>query len=500
MYDALVIGSGMGGLGTALFLAKAGMKVLVLEKNRQFGGALQIFSRDKQILDTGVHYVGSLGKDEALGRYFRYFGIYDKLDFVQMDTDAYDRVCFRDEAPVHFAQGFEHHADVLSQRFPHKHREIHAYVKMLAEMPEQFPFFSFRPGETDPLSNPYSGKNAFAYIYEMTGGDMSLTRALFGAGILYDFRPQSTSLYTHGIIMGSYIRSAWRFKKGGAQIARQMIRRGREMGVEYRNYAEVSEILTDSGGVTAVKLKDGEIIPARRIISNIHPHSTLDLLKENRFMRNSYIERVRNLPESLGCFSAQFVMQPEALPYENFNTYYTRSKGLPVYEKEGFPNTMGIFPSLDEDAQTHTRVLNVMTYMHPQETAAWKESFRTEPHFTESRGTGYEALKSRKEEAIVQALEELYPGFGAGVQNVYSSTSLTFRDYLGSPDGSLYGILQDSASPASSLFSPRTKVPGLFLSGQNLNLHGILGVSISSAVTAASILGAEWMASEMRSV
>jgi len=500
MYDALVIGSGMGGLGTAFFLAKAGMKVLVLEKNRQFGGALQIFSREKQILDTGVHYVGSLGKDEALGRYFRYFGIYEKLDFTQMDTDCYDRVCFRGEAPVHFAQGFEHHAGVLSQRFPHKHKEIHAYVKMLEEMPAQFPFFSFRPGETDALANPYSGKNAFAYIHELTGGDAALTRALFGAGILYDFRPQGTSLYTHGIIMSSYIRSAWRFKKGGAQIARQMLRAGRELGIEYRNYAEVTEIITDSEGVKGVKLGDGETIAARRIISNVHPRITLHLLKENRFMRNSYIERVRSLPDSLSCFSAQFVMRPDALAYENFNTYYTRSGGLPVYEKEGFPGTMGIFPSAEEDAQAFTRVLNVMTYMHPEETAAWNKSFRTEPHFTESRGADYEDFKNRKEEAIVQALEELYPGFGAGVQNVYSSTPLTFRDYLGSPDGSLYGILQDSSSPASSLFSPRTKVPGLFLTGQNLNLHGILGVSISSAVTAASILGSEWMESQMRTV
>lgn len=500
MYDALVIGSGMGGLGTAFFLAKAGMKVLVLEKNRQFGGALQIFSRDKQILDTGVHYVGSLGEDEALGRYFRYFGIYHKLDFEQMDTSCYDRVCLRGETPVHFAQGFERHTAILSERFPHKHKEIASYVRLLQQMPEHFPYFSFRPGKTDPLSNPFSSQNTYAYMHAHFRGDMPLIRALLGAGILYDFRPQSTSLYTHGIIMSSYIRSAWRFKKGGAQIARQMLQAGKELGIEYRNYAEVSEILTGSGGVKGVKLSDGETISARMIISNIHPRSTLNLLKENHFMRNSYIERVRSLPQSLGCFSAQFVMKPEALSYEKFNTYYTRGDGLPVYEKEGFPNTLGIFHSLDADEQDHTRVLNIMTYMHPEETAAWNDTFRTEPHFTRSRGAGYEDFKSCKEEAIVQALEELYPGLGGGIQNVYSSTSLTFRDYLGSPDGSLYGILHDSASPAASLFSPRTKVPGLFLTGQNLNLHGILGVSISSAVTASAILGEEWMASEMRSV
>lgn len=500
MYDALVIGSGLGGLGTAFFLAKAGMKVLVLEKNRQFGGALQIFSRDKQVLDTGVHYVGSLGPEEALGRYFRYFGIYDHLGFEQMDTACYDRICFRNEAPVHFAQGFERHSEVLSERFPHKRKEIASYVKLLEEMPGHFPFFSFRPGRTDPFDNPFSSQNAYAYMHAHFGGDTELIRALLGAGILYDLRPGTTSLYTHGIIMSSYIRSAWRFRKGGAQIAKQMVKAGRRLGVEFRNYARVSAVLTGSEGVKGVQLSDGEVIYARRVISNIHPANTLNLLQDNRFMRPAYIRRVQNLPDSLACFSAQFVMKPGTLPYEAFNTYYTRQPGLPVYDREQYPGTMGIFPSLDEQGQTHTRVLNVMTYMHPEECAPWENTFRTEPRHTGSRGAGYEVFKAGREKAVVNALEELYPGFDAGVQAVYSSTALTFRDYLGSPGGSMYGILQDSASPASSLFSPKTKVPGLFLTGQNLNLHGILGVSISAAVTSATILGDAWMESQMRSV
>jgi all-trans-retinol 13,14-reductase len=59
-YDLVVIGSGLGGLICALIFAKEGKSVCVLEKNNQIGGSLQTFVRDKQIFDSGIHYVGGL--------------------------------------------------------------------------------------------------------------------------------------------------------------------------------------------------------------------------------------------------------------------------------------------------------------------------------------------------------------------------------------------------------------------------------------------------------
>jgi all-trans-retinol 13,14-reductase len=93
-YDILVIGSGLGGLVSALVLAKEGLKVCVLEKNNQYGGNLQTFSRDKLIFDTGVHYLGGLSKGQNLNRFFSYLEIMDDLELQQMDEDGYDRISF----------------------------------------------------------------------------------------------------------------------------------------------------------------------------------------------------------------------------------------------------------------------------------------------------------------------------------------------------------------------------------------------------------------------
>src|SRR5690606_38279302 len=96
-YDVVVIGSGLGGLVSALLLARAGKKVSVLEKNNQYGGNLQTFVRDKTILDTGVHYIGGLQPDENLGRYFAYLGILNELTLEQLDMNAFDLISFGSE-------------------------------------------------------------------------------------------------------------------------------------------------------------------------------------------------------------------------------------------------------------------------------------------------------------------------------------------------------------------------------------------------------------------
>jgi all-trans-retinol 13,14-reductase len=94
VYDVVIIGSGLGGLECGYILSKEGYKVCILEKNRQFGGSLQIFVRDKAIFDTGIHYIGGLDEGQNLNQSFKYFNIMDKLKLHRMDKDGFDRVTF----------------------------------------------------------------------------------------------------------------------------------------------------------------------------------------------------------------------------------------------------------------------------------------------------------------------------------------------------------------------------------------------------------------------
>ncbi len=96
-FDVVVMGSGLGGLVTGLLLAKAGKKVCILEKNNQYGGNLQTFVRDREIFDSGVHYIGSLAEDENLGQYWKYLGVLDQIQFERMDRDQFDIIRFKDD-------------------------------------------------------------------------------------------------------------------------------------------------------------------------------------------------------------------------------------------------------------------------------------------------------------------------------------------------------------------------------------------------------------------
>ncbi len=85
---ALVIGSGIGGLSTAIILAGLGFDVTVIEKNRRPGGMLRSYVRQGVHCNVGVHYMGALGPGQVLRRCFDYLGIARRLPLIRMGVDV----------------------------------------------------------------------------------------------------------------------------------------------------------------------------------------------------------------------------------------------------------------------------------------------------------------------------------------------------------------------------------------------------------------------------
>jgi all-trans-retinol 13,14-reductase len=120
--------------------------------------------------------------------------------------------------------------------------------------------------------------------------------------------------------------------------------------------------------------------------------------------------------------------------------------------------------------------------MNYDDMAPWMNSYNTvtEPGERES---SYEEFKQEMTERLIKKLELSIPGISSMVESSYASTPITYRDYIGSPDGNMYGFQKDHNSYSSTYLNARTKIPNLFFTGQNLNLHGILGVTVSSFIT-----------------
>ena len=105
------------------------------------------------------------------------------------------------------------------------------------------------------------------------------------------------------------------------------------------------------------------------------------------------------------------------------------------------------------------------------------------------RGQEYEEWKLRHTELILNKLELRHSGFRSCVEAVYDATPLTVRDYFNEPEGSLYGLRKDCRDPYSGYLPIRTKTENLFMTGQNVYLHGCCGVPLTAVMTAETIIG-----------
>src|SRR5690349_12564895 len=147
-YDVVIIGSGLGGLACGAILAREGYKVCVLEKNKQIGGTLQTFVRERVIFDSGVHYVGGLGEGQNLNQLFKFMGIMDKLKLHRMDEEVFDAIMFGDDPVVYqYAQGYEKFIANLTRQFPEEEEAIRTYCDGIKNVCSKFPLYNLRKGD-----------------------------------------------------------------------------------------------------------------------------------------------------------------------------------------------------------------------------------------------------------------------------------------------------------------------------------------------------------------
>jgi all-trans-retinol 13,14-reductase len=127
----------------------------------------------------------------------------------------------------------------------------------------------------------------------------------------------------------------------------------------------------------------------------------------------------------------------------------------------------------------------------------WKEVVPWEDTKVEKRGEKYKEFKRQKAEKLLDVLEKDFPGIRNKTKAYYTSTPLTYRDYIGTHKGSIYGLLKDFNDPLRTLLLPKTSVNNLLLTGQNINLHGVIGVTIGSIMTCSEMLGSKYLLKKM---
>jgi all-trans-retinol 13,14-reductase len=497
-YDVVIIGSGLGGLACGAILAKEGKSVCVLEKNKQIGGTLQTFVRDKVIFDSGVHYVGGLSEGQNLNQLFRFLGILDKMKLRKLDEDCFDAILFKDDPKVYrYAQGYDNFIKVMLQDFPEEEEAIRKYCDGVKDVCSRFPLYNLRSGDYFDKVNVLE-IDTQSFLESITA-NVKLQNVLAGTSLLYAGEPYKTPFYVHALVINSYIESSWRFVDGGSQIARALTKEIVSRGGKVVKHAKVVRLVERDGKVQYAATESGEEYAATTFISNVHPTKTLELL-ETDMIKKAFRNRINSLENSISTFYVNIVLKKNAWPYLNHNYYYfdeADAWSVLKYTEETWPRGYAFFYSASSKAVKFADGVTVMTYMKFDDVKQWAHTFNTVSDEV-SRGDDYEQFKKEKAEKLFALVEKRFPGFTDAIESYYVATPLSVRDYIGTDDGSLYGVVKDYREPMRTFISPRTKIPNLLLTGQNLNLHGVLGVTVSAVLTCAEIVGTDYLVSKIR--
>ena len=500
-YDVVIVGSGLGGLQCGYILSKHGMKVCVLERNSQPGGCIQSFRRGKHTFDTGFHYIGGLDEGQPLHRLFSYFGLMD-LPWSRMDEDGFDQVVINGKSYM-FANGYERFAETLSEQFPHQRENLRKYTAFLKDVSDNT-FSSFkRKGISDIYEASLFAKSAHDYLAS-TIDDPLLRNVLSGTSMKLELNPQTLPLYIFAQINSSFIQSSWRLRGGGSLIADSLIKSIENNGGTVRMKAEVTRLVEEDGRIVAAEVNgithkdqsgkapnEAERIEADYFIANAHPAVAISLITESKLIRNIYRKRINSMENTFGFFTANIALKEGAVPYMNRNVYVNEAGNMwqySGYNPENINTYVLASSKVPEDGSQYTRNIDILTPMY------WPEVEQWEGTTIGRRGSDYVAYKNKKTEACLNVVADYIPGLKGVdpkevIESVYTSTALSYRDYTGTPCGSAYGLRKDYDQLMTTLLSPRTPEPNLFLTGQNLNLHGVLGVSMTSFFTCAEILG-----------
>jgi len=498
-YDIVIIGSGLGGLVSAVILAKEGKSVCVLEKNNQYGGNLQTFVRDKTIFDTGIHYIGGLEQGQNLYNYFSYIGIMDELRLKKMDENGYDFITFDDDENEYpHAQGYDNFVSQLKVFFPEEEATLRKYCDKVQYTCDSFPLYNLRKGSG--YQDEILTINAKNYFDELTENE-KLKSVLAGSNFLYAGIADKTPFYVHALSVNSYIQSSWRCVNGGSQITKQLIKQLRKYGGDLFKHSEVVDFGFENGKLASVKIKNGEEYFGDVFISNIEPKTTLKMIGEDK-LRKSYFKRIQELEVLTAPFSIYIVFKPESFPYINHNYYHFKDSNriweANNYTEESWPESYMISMNVSEENQQWAESLTGITYMRFDEVKQWEDTHNTVAE-KEERGEAYEAFKVRKTEVFLDQLEKKFPNIRTHIRSIHASTPLSYRDYIGGHNGNLYGYVKDSNNPMKTFISPKTKIENLFLTGQSINMHGVLGVTIGAVVTCSEIIGKDYLIDKINS-
>jgi all-trans-retinol 13,14-reductase len=514
-WDAVVIGSGLGGLSCAAYLCAAGKRTLVLEAHYVAGGNSQVFRRGRRgkhyEFDVGIHYIGECGKEGSITRILRGCGLEDRVRFRPLDPDGYTTLIFPD-LTFRVPAGWDRYRARLLETFPAEAAPLGTVIDIFEEVTGTLR----QLGNADrPAAEVFAEAQAFmtwgmrpvTELFREYGLSQKAQAVLLGEQGDYAVPPSRTAVALAAGLTDHYMRGAFYPEGGGQVIAARLIEAIRAYGGEVRTKAPVERVRVEHGRVVGVTLGNGEQIDVPVVVSNADLKRTVTRLVGEQHFSAATVERVRAFRMSLPLFVVYLGVDvdyvAEGRPNSNLMiwgsydieaTYAALEAGrLPdddfVYITIASlkdPTCRRLAPPGHSNLQVMTLVPSDYTVFHVDPAGAESWSYHRDPE--------YKRRKDAITERLLTAAERFLPGVRAHIDWQEAATPATLERYTHATGGTSYGIELACDQMGPLRVGPATEVGGLYLCGASAPAgHGIGGVLRGGVAAASAILERDLM-------
>jgi all-trans-retinol 13,14-reductase len=486
-FDAIIIGSGAGGLAAAVSLARAGKKVCVLEQHYLPGGWCHSFTLEGYRFSPGVHYIGELGDGGQMRRIYEGLGVANHMAFCELNPDGFDHLAIGGE---HFdiPKGKDAYADRLCQRFPKEAKGIRSLLDLWDGIGRELgQAMEIQPG-IDLVKLPFQIPKTMRYGLRPLGKVMDhyvkdpLLRAFMTiqAGD-HGVSPDRVPTAMHAAVVSHYFNGGYYPKGGAFVIPRAFMRELKRNGGEIRLKTTVDRILLEDKRAIGVKLASGDEMRSNCIVSNADPHVTYGKLVgfENlpRFLR----WRLKKTTYSISALSLFLAvdMDVRAAGMDSGNYWWSPHCNVGNFDGAFLTCTTLKDPTKRRDNLHTMESFNFVNYTDFERWAHTEYGDRPDD---------YARLKEDLTARMLETCDKMVPGLSDHV--VFSSlgTPVTNEHYVASTRGNLYGTDKKLFQIGPFAYQPKTPFQNLWMCGASTLGHGVMGATVSGLVTAAKIL------------
>ena len=503
-FDAIVVGSGIGGLCAAALLAKFGKRrVLVLERHYAIGGFTHVFKRPGYEWDVGVHYLGELQPGGLLRAVFDEISD-GNLRWADMGP-VYDRAVIGDET-FDFPQGTENLKAALLARFPGESAAIVRYFQLLKRVQSSMQLYyvdkvlpSFLSFLLGPLLRWRYLRYADKTLQEVLDG---LTQNRKLRAILstqcgdYGLPPSQGSFAIHAAVTSHYFEGGFYPIGGAGRIAETIVPVIRTAGGRVLSGAEVGQIVVENGRAVGVQMaSDGREIRSPVVISDAGVVNTF-----TRLVPPPVAERL-GLPQLLQttrpsvahlCLYVGLNGTAAELGLPKHNLWIYPDEDIDRCFANGLadPENIGViyisFPSAkDPDFQNRCpgkATIDILTFVSFEAFSGWDG---TQWH---KRPAEYTALKQRLADRLLELLYRQIPQVRGKVDFCELSTPLSTKHFGNQQHGEIYGLDHTPSRFRQNWLRPQTPLPGLYLTGQDIVTCGVAGAMMGGVLSASTVL------------